>query len=72
MICLRTDYHLQFLRLTDKWRIRWSQKCMDTLPMCLFLKLRLYFVEIMDLVGLTCPIANHVRCGNYATTYADN
>ena len=45
---------------------------MDTLLTCLFLRLRLYFVEIMDLVGLTCPIASHVRCGNYATTYADN
>ena len=45
---------------------------MDTLLTCLFLRLRLYFVEIMDLVGLTCPIANHVRCGNYATTYVDN
>ena len=45
---------------------------MDTLPMRLFLKLWLYFVEIMDLVDLTCPIADHMRCGNYATTYADN
>ena len=33
---------------------------MDALPLCMFLRLRLYFVEIVDLVGLTCPIADHV------------
>ena len=38
----------------------------------MFLKLRLYFVEIVDLVGLTYPVADHVGRGNYATIYADN
>ena len=33
--------------------------------------LRLYFVVIVDLAGLTYPIVDHVRCDNYATTYAD-
>ena len=37
----------------------------------MFLRLRLYFAEIVDLVGLTYPVANHVRCDNYATTYVD-
>ena len=45
---------------------------MDILPLCVFLRLRLYFVKIVDLVGLTYPVTDHVRCGNYATTYADN
>ena len=45
---------------------------MDALPLCMFLKLRVYFVEIIDLVGLTCPVAEHVRCSNYATIYADS
>ena len=45
---------------------------MDALPLCMFLKLRLYFVEIVDLVGLASPIADHVGCSNYATTYANN
>ena len=45
---------------------------MDALPLCMFLKLRVYFVETVDLVGLACPIADHVGCGNYAITYADN
>ena len=45
---------------------------MDALPLCMFLKLRVYFVEIVNLVGLACPIADHMGCGNYAITYADN
>ena len=45
---------------------------MDILPLCVFLRLRLYFVKIVDLVGLTYPVTDHVRCDNYATTYADN
>ena len=45
---------------------------MDALPLCMFLGLRLCIVEIMDLLGLTCSVANHVRCGNCATTYVDN
>jgi len=40
MICVRTDYHPQFLRLIDKWGIRWSQTCMDTLPLCMFFKIK--------------------------------
>jgi len=37
---------------------------MDTLSWCIFLRLRLrlYFVEIVDLVDLTCPVAEHMRC----------
>ena len=45
---------------------------MDALPLCMFLRLRLYFVEIVDLVGLTCLVVDHVKCSSYATTYADN
>ena len=45
---------------------------MDALPFCMFLGLRLRVVKIVDLLGLTCSVANHVRCGNYATTYVDN
>ena len=63
---------LQSFRLADKWGIKWIQTCMDTLPLYMFLKLRLYFVEIVDLVGLTYLVADHVGCGNYATIYADN
>ena len=35
---------------------------MNTLPLCLFLRLRLYFVKIVDLVDLTYPVVDHVRC----------
>ena len=45
---------------------------MDAPPLCMFLKLRVFFVKIVDLVGLACPIADHVGCGNYATTYTYN
>ena len=45
---------------------------MDALPLCMFLRLRLYFVKIVDLAGLTYPVAAHIGCSNYATTYADN
>ena len=45
---------------------------MDALPFYIFLKLRVYFVEIVKLVGLTCPVADHMGCGNYAITYVDN
>ena len=45
---------------------------MDALSLCMFLKLKVYFVEMVDLVGLACPVADHVECSNYATTYADN
>ena len=69
---MRTDYHLQFLRFTNKWRVRWSQTWMDALSLCMFLKLRVYFVELVDLVGLAYPIADHVGCSNCATTYANN
>ena len=44
---------------------------MNALPLCMFLKLRVYFVEILDLVGLACPVTNHVGSSN-VITYADN
>ena len=72
IICLRIDYHPQFLRLTSKWRARGSQIWKYALPLYTFLKLRLHFVKIMDLVGLTCSVANHMGCSNYVATYADN
>ena len=40
---------------------------MDALPLCMFLRLRLYFVEIVDLVGLTRPVADHMECSSNAT-----
>ena len=67
MIYLGIDYYLQSPKLTDKWRVRWSPTCMDALPLCMFLRLRLYFVEIVDLVGLTRPVADHMGCSSYAT-----
>ena len=45
---------------------------MDARPLCMFLKLRVYFVEMVDLVGLACPIVDQMECSNCATTYADN
>ena len=45
---------------------------MDALPLCIRLKLKVYFVKIVDLVGLAYPVVDHVGCSNYATTYADN
>ena len=45
---------------------------MDALPLCIRLKLKVYFVKIVDLVGLACPFADHVGCRNDATTYVDN
>ena len=45
---------------------------MDALPLCTFLKLRVYFVKIVELVGLVWPVANHVGCSNYAITCANN
>ena len=34
---------------------------MGALPLYMFLRLSLHFVKIVDLVGLTCSIANHTR-----------
>ena len=45
---------------------------MDALPLSMFLKLRVYFVKIVDLVGLVCPVTDHMGFSNYAITYADN
>ena len=45
---------------------------MDVVLLCMFLGLRLHVVKIVDLLGLTWSVANHARCGNCATTYADN
>ena len=45
---------------------------MNALPLCMFLKLRVYFVKIVDLEGLACPVVDHVGCSNYVITYADN
>ena len=45
---------------------------MDALPLCMFLKLRVYFVEIVYLVGLACHVTDHMGCSNYAITYANN
>ena len=45
---------------------------MDALPLFMFLRLRLCFVEIVGLVCLTYIVANHVGCGNCATICADN
>ena len=36
-----------------------------------FLRLKLYFAEMVDLIGLTCLATDHMRCDNYAATYAD-
>ena len=38
----------------------------------MFLNLKVYFVEIVDLEGLTCPIADNVGYSNYVITYVDN
>ena len=39
--------------------------------MCMFLKLKLYFAEMVDLVSLTYLAAGHVMFDNYAVTYVD-
>ena len=62
---------LQSFRFTDKRGIKWSKICVDTLPLCMFLRLRLYFAEVVYLVGLTYLVADHVKCDNYATTYTE-
>ena len=41
-----------------------------TLP-CKFLKLKLRFAEMMDLVDLTCFAVDHMRWDKFSTTYAD-
>ena len=38
----------------------------------MFLRLRLHFVEIVELVGLTYSAVNYVECGNYAIIHAHN
>ena len=35
------------------------------------LKLKLCFVEMMDLVDLTCFVADHIRWDNFSVTYVD-
>ena len=38
----------------------------------MFLRLRLHFAEIVELVGLTYSVVNYVECGNCAIIYAYN
>ena len=38
----------------------------------MFLKLRVYFVEIVNLEGLAYPVADYMGYSNYVITYADN
>ena len=45
---------------------------MDALPWCMFLKLRICFVQIVDLIGLACLATDHVGRSNYVITYTDN
>ena len=45
---------------------------MDALPWCMFLKLRICFVQIVDLIGLAGPTTDHVGHSNYVINYADN
>ena len=45
---------------------------MDTLSWCMFLKLRICFVQIVDLIGLAYPTTNQVGHSNYVITYTDN
>ena len=44
---------------------------MYTTSMCVFLKLKLYFTEVVNIVDLACLDASHVMCDNYAATYAN-
>ena len=44
---------------------------MYTTLVCMLLKLKLYVAEVVGLVNLACPDADHVMCDNHATTYAD-
>ena len=37
----------------------------------MFLKLKLYYTEVVDLVNLACFDVDHVMCDNYAATYVD-
>ena len=37
----------------------------------MFLKLKLYLAEVLDLVSLACLDVGHVMCDNYAATYVD-
>ena len=44
---------------------------MYTTLVCMLLKLKLYFAEVVDLVNLACPDADHVMCDNYVATHSD-
>ena len=44
---------------------------MYTTLVCMLLKSKLYFAEVVDLVNLACLDAELVMCDNYASTYAD-
>jgi len=39
--------------------------------LCMSLKLNLCFVEMMDLVDLTCFVADHMNWDYFSVTYAD-
>ena len=39
--------------------------------MCMFLKLKLYFAKVVDLVKLAYLDVGHVMYNNYAATYAN-
>ena len=38
----------------------------------MFFKLKVYFVEIVNLEGLACLVADYMGCSNYVITYVDN
>ena len=39
--------------------------------LCMSLKLKLCFADVMDLVDLICFAADHMRWDNFFVTYAD-
>ena len=39
--------------------------------MCIFLRSKLYFAGMKDLISLTCLAADHMGCDNYAAIYAN-
>ena len=44
---------------------------MYTTLVCMLLKLKLYVAEVVGLVNLACPDADHVMCDNYAANHSD-
>ena len=71
-IYLRVDYPSSPLNLLmSREQSKFKPIYIYATLLCIFLKLKLRFAKMMDLVDLTCFAADHMRWDRFSTTCVD-